>query len=147
MAEDNVLGATVTNNGVNCDTAGDCTPVPETDVDVTASIFSVKETVTEFDFDDRSNAEGWTHSGIGGASSKWTQALNDGVGNYNYGEEGTDDGSWSSGRKSTTFSGLFSDNQRIHYDGTDIIVADDGSNSVKKIDTTCLLYTSDAADE
>ena len=136
LAEDNILGATVTNNGVNCDTAGDCTPVPETDVDVTASIFSVKETVTEFDFDDRSNAEGWTHSGIGGASSKWTQALNDGVGNYNYGEEGTDDGSWSSGRKSTTFSGLFSDNQRIHYDGTDIIVADDGSNSVKKIDTT-----------
>ena len=67
LAEDNILGATVTNNGVNCDTAGDCTPVPETDVDVTASIFSVKETVTEFDFDDRSNAEGWTHSGIGGA--------------------------------------------------------------------------------
>ena len=136
LAENNILGATVMNNGVNCDTAGSCTPVPETDVDVSASIFSVKESTTEYDFNDRSDAEGWTHSGIGGASSKWTQALNDGVGNYNYGEEGTDDGSWSSGRKSTTFSGLFSDNQRIHYDGTDIIVADDGSNSVKKIDTT-----------
>ena len=47
LAEDNILGATVTNNGVNCDTAGDCTPVPETDIDVTANIFSVKETVSE----------------------------------------------------------------------------------------------------
>ena len=136
LAEDNVLGATVTNNGVNCDTAGDCTPVPETDVDVTANIFSVKETVTEYDFNDRSDAQGWTHSGIGGATSKWTQALNDGVGNYNYGSEGTDDGSWSSGRKSTTFSGLFSGQQRIHYDGEDIVVADKDDNSIKKIDTS-----------
>ena len=136
LAEDNILGATVTNNGVNCDTAGDCTPVPETDVDVTANIFSVKETVTEYDFNDRSDAQGWTHSGIGGATSKWTQALNDGVGNYNYGSEGTDDGSWSSGRKSTTFSGLFSGQQRIHYDGEDIVVADKDDNSIKKIDTS-----------
>ena len=79
---------------------------------------------------------GWSHSGIGGASSKWTQALNDGAGNYNYGTEGTDDGSWSSGRKSTTFSGLFNGNQRIHYDGEDILVADRLSDSVKKIDTS-----------
>ena len=99
LAEDNILGATVTNNGVNCDTAGSCTPVPETDVDVTASIFSVQETATEYDFNDRSDANGWTHSGIGGASSKWTQNLNDGVGNYNYGSEGTDEGSWGGGRK------------------------------------------------
>ena len=141
LAEDNILGATVTNNGVNCDTAGDCTPVPETDVDVTASIFSVKETVTEFDFDDRSNAEGWTHSGIGGASSKWTQALNDGVGNYNYGEEGTDDGSWSSGRKSTTLGGMFNDQQGIHYDGTNILIADKGSDSVKKLDASTNVVT------
>ncbi|MEC8073037.1 MAG: plastocyanin/azurin family copper-binding protein [Candidatus Thermoplasmatota archaeon] len=136
LAEDNILGATVTNNGVNCDEAGDCTPVPETNVDVTANIFSVKETVTEYDFNDRSDAQGWSHSGIGGASSKWTQALNDGAGNYNYGTEGTDDGSWSSGRKSTTFSGLFNGNQRIHYDGEDILVADRLSDSVKKIDTS-----------
>ena len=136
LAEDNILGATVTNNGVNCDTAGSCTPVPETDVDVTASIFSVQETATEYDFNDRSDAQGWTHAGIDGATSKWTQNLNDGVGNYNYGSEGVDDGSWSSGRKSTTFSGLFNDQQRIHYDGEDILVADKGSNSIKMIDTS-----------
>jgi hypothetical protein len=136
LAEDNILGATVTNNGVNCDTAGSCTPVPETDVDVTANIFSVQETATEYDFNDRSDAQGWTHAGIDGATSKWTQNLNDGAGNYNYGSEGTDDGSWSSGRKSTTFSGLFNDQQRIHYDGEDILVADKGSNSIKMIDTS-----------
>ena len=136
LAEDNILGATVFNNGVNCDVAGSCTPIPETDVDVTASIFSVKESVEEYDFDDRSNAQGWSHTGIGGASSKWTQNLNDGSGSYNYGDEGTTDGSWSSGRKSTTFAGLFNGNQNIHYDGTDILVADKNTNSVKKIDTS-----------
>ena len=136
LAEDNVLGATVYNNGVNCDTAGDCIPVPETDIDVTASIFSVKETNSEYDFNDRADAQGWTSGSLNGGLDKWTQALNDGTGNYNYGEDGTDDGSWSSGRKSTTFAGLFNDQQRIHYDGTDIIVADKGTNSIKRIDTS-----------
>ena len=79
--EDNILGATVYNNGVNCDTAGDCTPVPETDIDVTASIFSVKETTTEYDFNDRSDAQEWTSGSVNGGLNKWTQALNDGSGN------------------------------------------------------------------
>ena len=47
--------------------------------------------------------------------------------------EGTDDGSWSSGRKSTTFSGLFNGNQRIHYDGEDILVADRLSILLRKL--------------
>ena len=139
LAEENILGATVTNNGVNCGAAdgsetGSCTAVPETNIDVTASIFSVKETVTDYDFDDRNDAEGWTSASTNGGLNKWTQALNDGTGNYNYGDDGSSDGSWSSGRKSTTSGGLFSDQQRIHYDGTDILVADKMSNSIKKID-------------
>jgi len=134
LAEDNILGASVQNNGVNCDTAGSCTPVPETNVDVEANIFSVKETVLDYDFNDRTDAEGWTSATVNGATDLWTQALNDGAGNYNYGEDGTADGSWSSGRKADSFGGLFNDQQRIHYDGTDILVADKNNNRVQKID-------------
>ena len=61
--------------------------------------------------------------------------MNDGKGNHNYGDEGSDDGAWSSGRKSSTLGGMFYDNQQIHYDGTDILVADKGSNSVLKLST------------
>ena len=140
LAEDNILGATVTNNGVNCGAedgteTSSCDPVAETSIDVTASIFSVKETVTDYDFNDRDDAEGWTSSSTNGGLDKWTQALNDGSGNYNYGEDGSADGSWSSGRKSTTFAGLFTDQQKIHYDepGNQILVADKGTNSIKTI--------------
>ena len=132
LAEDNILGASVQNNGVNCDTAGSCTPVPETNVDVEANIFSVKETVLDYDFNDRTDAEGWTSATVNGATDLWTQALNDGAGNYNYGEDGTADGSWSSGRKADSFGGLFNDQQRIHYDGTDILVADKNNNYIGK---------------
>ena len=70
-----------------------------------------------------------------------TQALNDGAGNYNYGADGTADGVWSSGRKADTFGGLFNDQQRIHYDGTDILVADKNNNRVQKIDGTTQAVT------
>ena len=141
LAEDNIIGASVTNNGVNCDTAGSCTPVPETNVDVTASIFTVKETEADYGFDDRTDAEGWSSATINGATDLWTQALNDGAGNYNYGADGTADGVWSSGRKADTFGGLFNDQQRIHYDGTDILVADKNNNRVQKIDGTTQAVT------
>ena len=123
LADDNVLGATVSNYGVNCDTAGSCTPVPEENIDVTAKIFSIKESVNTYDFDDDDG--GFTSGSIQGVNS-WTNSLNDGKGNHNYGDEGSDDGSWSSGRKSTTLGGMFNDQQGIHYDGTNILIADKG---------------------
>ncbi|MFL2945310.1 MAG: plastocyanin/azurin family copper-binding protein [Candidatus Poseidoniales archaeon] len=135
LDENNAMAATVLNNGVNCDVAGDCTPVAETDIDVSASVFSIKEDVTDYTFDDRSDAEGFTHSAIQGADG-WTQALNDGKGNHNEGDEGTGDGAWSSGRKSASLGGMFNDNQKIHYDGTDILIADKGSDSVTKLSTS-----------
>ena len=131
LAENNYLGATISNNGVNCDTAGSCTPVPETDIDVTASIFSIKETTNEYTFDD--GGEGFTHGAVQGQDG-WTTDANDGKGNHNYGDEGVPgDGAWSSGRKSTTLGGLFTDNHKMHYDGTNILLADKGSDSIKKI--------------
>ena len=133
LAEENVIGAEVTNMGVNCDTAGSCTPVDETDIDVTAKVFSITEVESSYDFDDDDG--GFTPMTIQG-QNKWTNSLNDGKGNHNYGDEGTDDGAWSSGRKSTTLGGMFNDNQGIHYDGTDILIADDGSNSVLKLSTS-----------
>ena len=133
LADDNVLGATVSNYGVNCDTAGSCTPVPEENIDVTAKIFSIKESVNTYDFDDDDG--GFTSGKIQGVNS-WTNALNDGKGNHNYGDEGSDDGSWSSGRKSTTLGGMFNDQQGIHYDGTNILIADKGSDSVLKLDVS-----------
>ena len=72
-------------------------------------------------------------------ANKWTTNLNDGKGDHNYGDEGAAadpaDGAWSSGRKSTTLGGMFNDNQKIHSDGTDILVADTGSDSILKLDT------------
>ena len=133
LADENVLGAEVTNKGVNCDPVASCTPSAETDIDVTAKIFSVAESVSTYDFD--SDDGGFTKSSIQGVNS-WTNALNDGKGNHNYGDDGTDDGAWSSGRKSTTLGGMFNDNQQIHYDGTDILVADKGTNSVLKLSTS-----------
>ena len=56
--------------------------------------------------------------------------MNDGKGNHNYGDEGTDDGSWSSGRKSTTLGGMFNDNHKMHYDGTNILIANKGADNV-----------------
>ena len=137
LAENNYLGATVGNYGVNCDTAGECTPVAETGIDVSASIFSVKETVSEYAFDDSDSlggkSGGFTTGSVQGANS-WTTNANDGKGNHNYGDEGgPDDGSWSSGRKSTTLGGMFSDQQGIHYDGTNILIAGKGSDSIKKL--------------
>ena len=139
LAEDNILGATVTNKGVNCGAAdgsetSTCTPEPETGIDVTASIFSVAETENDYTFDDRADAEGWTHASLNGGTSKWTQDLNDGTGNYNYGDEGTTDGSWSSGRKSTAGGGLFNNPQKLYSDGTDIFVANKDGDNVMKID-------------
>ncbi len=131
LADNNIISATVANHGVNCDTAGSCTPQPETGIDVTASIFTVKETINEYTFDD--GGEGFTHGSIQGGDG-WTTNANDGKGNYNYGDEGgPDDGSWSSGRKSTTLGGLFNDNHKLYFDGTNILVADKGSDSIKKI--------------
>lgn len=133
LAESNIIGGEVTNMGVNCDTAGSCTPVAETDIDVTAKAFSITETATTYDFD--ADDGGFTPMTIQG-QNKWTNALNDGKGNHNYGDDGSGDGAWSSGRKSATLGGMFNDNQQIHYDGTDILVADDGSNSVLKLSTS-----------
>ena len=135
LANHNPMTATVSNYGVNCDTAGDCTPVAETDIDVTAKVFSIKEETTDYTFDDRADSEGFTSSALQGAN-QWTQALNDGKGNHNEGDEGTDDGAWSSGRKSGSLGGMFKDNQKIHYDGTDILIADKGSDSVTKLSTS-----------
>jgi plastocyanin len=135
LADNNEMAATVSNYGVNCVVAGECTPVAETDIEVSAKVFSIKEETSDYAFDDRANSEGFTPQSIQGVSG-WTQALNDGKGNHNEGDEGTGDGAWSSGRKSATLGGMFNDNQRIHYDGTDILVADKGSDSVTKLSTT-----------
>ena len=141
LAEDNVLGATVYNNGVNCSTPGSCDPQPETNIDVTAKVFSVKETVSEYNFDDRSDDNGFTTESLNGGANMWTQDLDDGTGDYNYGSEGTTDGSWSTGRKSTTLSAAFTDQQSIHYDGTSILVADYGTDSIKQINTASQAVT------
>ena len=100
-----------------------------------STVAAIKEEVSDYTFDDRSNAEGFTHSSIQGADG-WTQALNDGKGNHNEGDEGTGDGAWSSGRKSASLGGMFNDNQKIHYDGTNILIADKGSDSVTKLSTS-----------
>ena len=152
LADDNILGATVSNYGVNCDTAGSCTPVPEETIDVRAQIFSVKESENVYDFDDSDG--GFTSAAIQGQNS-WTNALNDGKGNHNYGDDGSDDGAWSSGRKSTTLGGMFNDNHKMHYDGTNILIANKGADNVISLNPstdqvttiiatsyTCLLYTS-----
>ena len=112
------------------------TPVPETDVDVTASIFSVKESTKNMISTTNLMQKGWSHTGIGGASSKWTQEferwcleaiimvkkeLTMVLGHQAVNQQ--------------LFAGLFNGNQNVHYDGTDIIVADK-TNSVKKIDTS-----------
>jgi len=131
LADDNFLAATVGNYGVNCDTAGSCTPVPEETIDVTAKIFSIKQSESTYDFDD--NDGGFTEASIQGTAS-WTNNLNDGKGNHNYGDEGTDDGAWSSGRKSSTLGGMFNDNQKIHYDGTNILIANKGDDNIKSLD-------------
>ena len=135
LADNNVIGATVSNNGVNCDTAGDCTPVDETTIDVNAKVFSIAEETTDYAFDDRADSEGFSSMAIQGANV-WTQALNDGKGNHNEGDEGTGDGAWSSGRKSETLGGMFNDNQRIHSDGTDILIANKGADNVIKLSTS-----------
>ena len=132
LADDNILGATVSNYGVNCDTAGQCTPVSEDNIEVKASVFSVKESVSTFAFDGE-DSDSFTPMTIQG-QNKWTAAVDDGKGDHNYGDEGSDDGSWSSGRKSTTLGGMFTDQQKIHYDGTNILIADKGSDSVLKLD-------------
>ena len=137
LADANVFGAEVFNNGVNCTPVESCTPVNETNIEVNTQIFSVAETDSEYTFD--SDDGGFTPMVIQGAN-KWTNNLNDGRGDHNYGDGGADadpaDGAWSSGRKSTTLGGMFSDNQKIHSDGTHILVADTGSDSVLKLDTT-----------
>ena len=138
LADDNFLGAEITNKGVNCGAAdgsetSSCTPVPETGIDVNAEIFSVKETVMDYDWNDRTEDNGFTSASLNGGTSMWTQNINDGNGAHNYGEDGTDDGTFSSGRKAGAFGGLFNDQQRIHYDGADIVVADMRSNSIKKM--------------
>jgi len=135
LATDNVFGAEVTNYGVNCDTAGSCDPIAETTVDVSASVFEVQETTTSYDFDG-GDGGGFTSGSYQGTDS-WTTNANDGVGNYNYGDEGApDDGAWSSGRKSLSLGGMFSDSEKIHYDGTDILVANRAANEVIKISTS-----------
>ena len=55
LAAQNVFGAEVTNKGVNCDRSSDpeCA-TPETDIDVSASVFSIQESVTTYDLDDLS---------------------------------------------------------------------------------------------
>ena len=144
LVGDNVFGAEITNYGVNCDTAGSCTPEDETNVEVSASVFSITDNGQSYDFDDRADAEGFTSTSSGAAAggtslqgaNKWTQALNDGIGNYNYGSDGEDDGVWSSGRKSTTLGGMFSDSEKIHYDGTDILIANRMANEVIKLSTS-----------
>ncbi|HJL71063.1 MAG TPA: hypothetical protein QGG11_00040, partial [Candidatus Poseidoniia archaeon] len=135
LATDNVFGAEVTNYGVNCDTAGSCDPVAETSIDVSATVFEIQETTTSYDFDD-GDGGGFTSGAYQGTDS-WTTNANDGAGNYNYGDEGApDDGAWSSGRKSLAMGGMFSDAEKIHYDGTDILVANRMANEVIKIDAT-----------
>ena len=135
LATDNVFGAEVTNYGVNCDTAGSCTPIAETSIDVSASVFEIQETTTSYDFDD-GDGGGFTSSSIQGTDS-WTTSANDGVGNYNYGDDGApDDGAWSSGRKSLAMGGMFNDAEKIHYDGTDILIANRAANEVIKISTS-----------
>ena len=135
LATDNIFGAEVTNYGVNCDTAGSCDPVAETSIDVSATVFEVQETTTTYDFDG-GDGGGFTSGAYQGTDS-WTTNANDGAGNYNYGDEGApDDGAWSSGRKSLAMGGMFSDAEKIHYDGTDILVANRMANEVIKIDAT-----------
>ena len=135
LATDNVFGAEVTNAGVNCDVAGECTPVAETSIDVSASVFEVQETTTTYDFDG-GDGGGFTSGSYQGTDS-WTTSANDGQGNHNYGDDGApDDGAWSSGRKSLALGGMFSDAEKIHYDGTDILVANKAANEVIKISTS-----------
>ena len=135
LATDNVFGAEVTNAGVNCDVAGECTPVAETSIDVSASVFEVQETTTTYDFDG-GDGGGFTSGSYQGTDS-WTTSANDGQGNYNYGDDGApDDGAWSSGRKSLALGGMFSDAEKIHYDGTDILIANKAANEVIKISTS-----------
>ncbi|SVC54379.1 uncharacterized protein METZ01_LOCUS307233, partial [marine metagenome] len=126
LADQNVFGAKVTNKGVNCDRSSDSECMtPETDIDVTASVFSIQETVSTYDFDG-GDGGGFTSGSYQGLN-KWTTNRNDGVGNYNDGDDGTNDGSdgaWSSGRKSTAAGGMFSDTEKIHYDGTNILIAE-----------------------
>ena len=131
LVEENTMGATIVNYGVNCDVAGDCEAVPEENINVNAKVFSVKETENAYTFDDDDG--GFTSSQIQGVNS-WTNELNDGKGNHNYGDDGTDDGAWSSGRKSGTLGGMFNDNHGIHYDGSNILIADKGSDSIKSLD-------------
>ena len=147
LIDDNVMSATVTNKGVNCGAAdgsetGTCDPVAETDISVTAQVFSVSETEHKYAMGDDSTGELTKMTPADGGvpalqgQSKWTKELNDGKGNHNYGDEGTDDDAWSSGRKSETLGGMFNDNHKMHYDGTNIIIADKGSDSVKKLDVS-----------
>ncbi len=132
LADDNYLAATVSNHGKNCEPVSSCDAQPETGIEVSASIFSVKETVNEYAFD-AGDGGGFTHGAVQGGDG-WTTDANDGKGNHNYGDEGgPDDGAWSSGRKSTTLGGLFTDNHKLYHDGTNILVADKGSDSIKKI--------------
>ena len=135
LADQNLFGAEVTNKGVNCDRSVDSECMtPETNIDVTASVFSIEETETLYTFDD--GDEGFT-SGSYQGMNKWTRNLNDGAGNYNYGDDGTTDGSdgaWSSGRKSSAAGGMFSDSEKIHYDGTNILIANKFKSEVLELD-------------
>ncbi|MEE3242630.1 MAG: plastocyanin/azurin family copper-binding protein [Candidatus Thermoplasmatota archaeon] len=138
LAAQNVFGAEVTNKGVNCDRSSDpeCA-APETEIDVSASVFSIQESVTTYDFDE--GDDGGFTSGSYQGMDKWTTNLNDGVGNYNHGDDGTNDGTdgaFSSGRKSTAAGGMFSDSNIIHYDGTNILIANKGKHEVQELDTS-----------
>ncbi len=134
LASDNVFGAEVTNKGVNCDPAASCTPLAEETIDVSASVFSIQETTTSYSFDD--NDGGFTPMTIQGAE-QWTNSANDGKGDHNYGDDGSpDDLAWSSGRKSTTLGGMFTDAEKMHYDGTDILIANRANNEVIKLSTS-----------
>ena len=159
LADPNVFGATVQNLGVNCDLEADadCTPQPETNVEVNAQIFSVAENANTYAFDPSGSDDGFVKMSAADnnalcssdadyasantclqGQSKWTSAANDGKGNHNYGDDGTDDGTdgaWSSARKSSTLGGMLNDNQKIHKqkDGAAILVADKGTNSVLSI--------------
>ena len=135
----NTITAEVTNFGVNCDDGGSppstigCTAQPETDISVNAQAFSVKDTKHTYTFDDDDG--GFTSASIQGAN-KWTTNLDDGRGDNNYGDEGASDTSWSSGMKSSTLGAVFKDQNKLHYDGTSIVVADRGNSRIVKINPT-----------
>ena len=113
-----LVSAAVANNG----------KVPESNVHVTAAVIGSSHGIELiYGFNNRSDPQGWSHSGINNHRDPWTQSLDDGTDNGNSGRNG--DGSWSSGNGYFKFGP-----QRIYYDGENILVANREGRNILKID-------------